>query len=33
LTALRAGLDALWTRELDQLVQDALAITWPERYH
>jgi hypothetical protein len=27
LTALRAGLDAFWTRELDQLVQDALAIT------
>jgi hypothetical protein len=32
LTALRAGLDAFWTRELDQLAQDALAITGP-RYH
>ncbi len=25
--ALRAELDAFWTRELDQIVQDALAIT------
>ena len=27
MTALRAELDAFWTRELDQIVQDALAIT------
>ena len=27
MTALRAELDAFWTRELDQLVRDALAVT------
>jgi DNA-binding transcriptional ArsR family regulator len=27
MTALRAELDAFWTRELDQIVQDALAVT------
>jgi DNA-binding transcriptional ArsR family regulator len=28
MTALRAELDAFWTRELDQLVSDALSLTY-----
>jgi DNA-binding transcriptional ArsR family regulator len=31
MTALRAELDAFWTRELDQIVQDALAINQRNR--
>jgi hypothetical protein len=28
MTALRAELDSFWTRELDQLVSDALSLTY-----